>query len=445
MVHITRSIGLMVALLAMPLGAAAQSPERLTVEAAVAMAMAHNRSVANAALDADKAVNDVQSARSRRLPQFAIEMTMSQLLRPINVLFPQGSFGTYPGVGPIPSVDTSLVTAAKPTLLMNAQVSQPLTQLHEINLNVRLSESASQLARETARATRLTVGYEVKRLYYSILQSESALQAAAQSAAMLKELGRVVGNRVIQNAALKADALDVDTRLARVEQQRLSLEHNVLSQKERLNQLLGRDVRTPFETAGVAEGELAAMDLGAAQSRALDFRPEVREARVKLEQAKTAHRIAKADRLPDVSLALSYVSPTNIDGAPRNIASVGVQFQWEPFDWGRRSRAIASRATGVQQAANAVRDQEDHALIEVSAQYRRLSEARMALRVARLAQEQAREISRVRADQYRVQTVLLSDVLQAAAAQADADNQLQQAIAGLWLARAEFERALGEE
>ena len=69
----------------------------------------------------------------------------------------------------------------------------------------------------------------------------------------------------------------------------------------------------------------------------------------------------------------------------------------------------------------------------------------MALRVAAMAQQQARETSRVRADQYRVQAVLLSDVLQAAAVQADADNQYQQALAGLWLARAEFERALGEE
>ena len=219
----------------------------------------------------------------------------------------------------------------------------------------------------------------------------------------------------------------------------------MVSQKERLNQLMGRDVRTPFDITGVPEGELAAVDLDGAQSRALDSRPEVREARLKLEQAKTAHRIARADRLPDVSLSLSYLSPMNIDGAPRNIASVGVQFQWEPFDWGRRSRTVASRQIGVQQADNAVRDQEDRAVMDVGAQYRRLTEARMSLRVAALAQEQAREISRVRADQYRVQAVLLSDVLQAAAAQADADNQFQQAIAGLWLARAEFERALGEE
>ena len=423
----------------------AQTAAPLSVDEAVALAIAHNRRIASADLEVDKSIADTESARTRRLPQFSLEMTMSELLRPIDVMFPQGSFGTYPGVGPIPSVDTALVTKAKPTMLMNAQVSQPLTQLREINLNVRLSESASQLARETARATRLTVGYEVKRLYFSILQNDSAIQATTHSVAMLKELGRVVGNRVIQNAALKSDALDVDTRLARLEQQRLGLEHAMIAQKERLNQLMGRDVRTPFETIAATAADLASVDLDAAQSRAIDSRPEIREARIKLDQAKTAHRIAKADRLPDLSIALSYTSPINIDGAPRNIASVGLQFQWEPFDWGRRSRTIASRRLTVQQAENAVRDQEDGVVMDVSAQYRKLAEARLALRVAALAQEQAREVSRHRADQYRVQAVLLSDVLQAAASQADADKQWQQAIADWWLARAEFERALGEE
>jgi outer membrane protein TolC len=60
------------------------------------------------------------------------------------------------------------------------------------------------------------VAYEVKRLYYSILQSESALDATEHSASMLRELGRMVGERVIRQAALKADVLDVDARLARV-------------------------------------------------------------------------------------------------------------------------------------------------------------------------------------------------------------------------------------
>jgi outer membrane protein TolC len=330
-------------------------------------------------------------------------------------------------------------------VLVSAQLTQPLTQLYEISLNVRVTEAALALSRESERSSRLTVAYEVKRLYYSLLQNESALAATDHSMTMLRELGRVVANRVIQRAALRADALDVETRVARFEQQRLALVNAIATQKEQLNRLLGRDVRARFDTAGVPEGDIAAADLEMAQSRAIESRPELRQARLKIAQAQLAHRIAKADRLPEVSVALSYYSPMNIDGAPRNIASVGVQFQWEPFDWGRKSRAVAARQLSLEQAELTLQDDLDRVLIEVGAQHRRLNEARLALRVAAMAQEQAREISRVRADQYRVQAALLGDVLQAAAAQADADNQYQQALAGLWLARAEFERALGEE
>jgi outer membrane protein TolC len=433
------------AAIAMASPAFAQTTERLTVDAAVAMAMANNRSVMNAALETEKAENDVQSARSQRLPQFSLDTTMSELLSPVHVRFAQGAFGSYPGIGPIPGTDTAITTSAKPTLVLSAQISQPLTQLHELNLNVRLSESASQLARETARATRLTIGYQVKRLYYAILQNENALAATEHSAAVLRELGRVVGERVIQKAALRADALDVDTRAARVEQQRVTIAHAIASQKEQLNQLLGRDVRTAFELDGMPDGDVTAADLDAAHSRALEARPELRQTRIRLQQAMIAERLARADRVPDVSLTISYYSPMNIDGAPRNIASAGVQLQWEPFDWGRRSRAVASRQIDVQRAENALRDEQDRAVIEVSAQFRKLSEARIALRVAALAQQQTREISRVRADQYRLQAALLSDVLQAASSQADADSQYQQALAALWAARAEFERALGED
>jgi outer membrane protein len=444
MKHIIRSF-VIAGAMSLPQLAAAQHAERLTLDAALAMAMAHNRSVATASRETGKAVHDVTTVRSRRLPQFGVDATLSELLRPIHINYPQGAFGTYPNIGPIPAADTSITTSPKPTLLITAQVTQPLTQLYEIALNVRVTEAALALTRESERSARLTVAYEVKRLYYSLLQNESALAATDYSVTMLRELGRVVGNRVIQKAALRADALDVDTRLARIEQQRLALVNAIATQKEQLNRLLGRDVRTAFDTAGVPEGEIAAADLELAQSRAIESRPELRQARLKIEQAQLAHRIAKADRLPEVSAALSYYSPMNIDGAPRNIASVGVQFEWEPFDWGRKSRAIASRQLSLQQAELALRDESDRVVIEVGAQHRRLSEARMALRVAAMAQEQARETSRVRADQYRVQAALLSDVLQAAAAQADADNQFQQALAGLWLARAEFERALGEE
>jgi outer membrane protein TolC len=62
-----------------------------------------------------------------------------------------------------------------------------------------------------------------------------------------------------------------------------------------------------------------------------------------------------------------------------------------------------------------------------------------------MGQETARENVRLRLTQYDVQAALLSDVLQTQSSLADSDSQYQQALAAFWTARADFERALGED
>ena len=106
---------------------------------------------------------------------------------------------------------------------------------------------------------------------------------------------------------------------------------------------------------------------------------------------------------------------------------------------------MASRSLEVRQAHNALRDTEDHAIVEINAQFRKLEEARARLRVAALSQQTAEENARVRGEQYRVQTTLLADVLQAQATYADTNNQYQQALLSLLTASADFEQSLGED
>jgi outer membrane protein TolC len=52
---------------------------------------------------------------------------------------------------------------------------------------------------------------------------------------------------------------------------------------------------------------------------------------------------------------------------------------------------------------------------------------------------------RVTLNKYKDQAALLKDVLQVQASSADANNQYQQAVLSLWTARADFEKAIGEE
>jgi len=67
------------------------------------------------------------------------------------------------------------------------------------------------------------------------------------------------------------------------------------------------------------------------------------------------------------------------------------------------------------------------------------------LGVGQLAQETQREMLRVALNKYKDKAALLKDVLQVQASSADANNQYQQALLSLWTARADFEKAIGEE
>lgn len=426
-------------------GAAAQSSSQLTLDETIAIAMANNRTLQNATLSEERAEREIAIARSRRLPSFSLETQASRLLRPVDITFPKGAFGDFPSTGPVPNEDAVITTPARVTMFMNASVSQPLTQLFQANLNVRLNEAGLDFERERTRSLRLSVVNGVKRAYYALLQTSSAVEAAQANARLLQELDRVVGNRVTQQVALKADGLEVQTRLAQVEVTLLTLRNSLSSGKEQLNRLLGRDVRTPFEVAGVPEPTRAELDVDAAVARALASRPDVREARVRVQQAELSRRIARADYIPEVGLALQSYSPVNIDGAPGNITSVGIQLKWEPFDWGRKSQAVAAKALQVRQAGNALSDAEDDVIIDIHAQFRKLEEARAKLRVAALSQQTAEENARVRVARYQTQAALLSDVLQSQASYADAINQYQQSLLSLLTATADFEQALGED
>jgi outer membrane protein len=424
---------------------AASAQTVLSLNEAIAIGLEHNRNAANAALQVEKAEQDVAVARTKRLPSFKVETQASQLLRPVDLTFARGAFGTIPGIGPIPDTDATIRTPSSLNLVLTAEATQPLTQLHKLNLSVMLNQASRDYQREQLRDTRLALVDEIRRTYYGIAQTKSAIGANMQTIALLDELGRVVERRVVSQVALRSDALSVDSRMAQAQLARLTLEHTMASQKEQLNLLLGRDVRTRFDVVDMPPVTLVDMDLESAQGRAIDARPDVKQARIKLQQAELARRVAKADYLPDVGLSVSYVSPLNIDGAPRQIATAALQAQWEPFDWGRKGRALATKSLEIQQARNSVRETEDRVLLDVNARHRKLDEARAQLRAARIAQDAARESARVKVAQYDARAALLADVLQTEASLADSDNQLQQALVAFWTARADFARALGEE
>jgi outer membrane protein TolC len=417
----------------------------LTLDEAIAQALENNPSLKVASLEVLKSENSIAATRTRRFPKTSLSVLGSQLLTRVEFQVEQGQFGTFPGIGPVPAERTFISTPRRPTAYVVGQVAQPLSQLFEINLGIRQYELNRDVNKQKLRRQQQDVIINVKKLYFAALESESALESAEETLAFYRELDRVVGNYVLEKVALKSDSLDVKTRLARLEYDTLSLRNSRDTLKEQLNQLMGRDLRTDFTLRPVAEPSWLETDLTAAQNRALAQRPEVQEARLRVQQAEQERRIKRAEYIPDVSLSFNYISPFGIEFLPKNIASLGLQFTWEPFDWGRRKQEVEEKRRAVEQARSQQQDTEQRALVDVNEKFRKLAESRALLRVTEMARDSEREKVRVMQVRYGERDALLNDVLSAQSSLAVARHNYRKAVLGFWAAKADFERAVGDD
>src|SRR5215468_8361558 len=78
----------------------------LTLDDAIQATEANNRTIRVARLEREKALDQVQVARTYRLPTFSLIALGSQSLTRLGLTLDKGSLGIYPNVGPIPGKTT---------------------------------------------------------------------------------------------------------------------------------------------------------------------------------------------------------------------------------------------------------------------------------------------------------------------------------------------------
>ncbi len=426
--------------------AASLRAEELTLEQAVQLALKQNRSIRNALLDVSKANSRVAQVRTRLYPGLNLYVLGSQQLQSFDFTFNRGLLGVFPGIGPVPAEDVKVSTPLQPTAIMIARLQQPLTTIRRIRLNIATLKLNTRIAEEQGRQQRLDVVRNVRKLYYGIQQFDSSLAAVRQTLELYKELDRMTSDYVKQQAALESDALAVQTNLAKTEQARITLEDQQATAKEQLNQLLGRDVLSEFTVTSIGSASEFEADIALARKRALEMRPEVRQARLRVEAAQSDVRAKRSEYIPDIAADFNHVTLVNFNQfIPSHFSSVGVSMSWEVWDWNRKKYELAEKRDVAEQAANGARDAESLIVIDVNDKFRQLRQARGQLNVAELARRTAAEGLRVAKDRYQVRASLLKDVLEAQAKLEQAAANSQQALAAYWTAKAEFERALGED
>ena len=431
--------------LAMAAAGQQRTEDVLTLDGAISLARSHNRELKQAGLEIHKQKEALSEAKTQLYPRFDTYFLASELLTPLDFTIKSGTFGTFPATGPIPAKDSVIHTPARPVAIASITATQPLTQLYRINLSIKEQKLGAELSQQSYSQHEQDVVNEVRRAYYAILQSQSELESQRAVLAYLDGLQQLTGRRLQQEAVLKADSLRITAQRSKALYQLTVMQDTLADQKETLNRLLGRDLLAEFTVEMVPDSLPEESILQEARKSAIEMRPEIKAETIKKEQAALETKIEKTRYIPDVSLQANYLTAPNISFLPQNVGAVGVLLTWQPWDWGQKRHNIAQKADAENQAQLSIDNVREQVLQEVDSSFRRLREARELLTAAQATRDAEAEKLRNQMDAYSHQAIVLSDLLQQQSSVASAEDQYRQGLLAFWRARADFERALGEE
>jgi outer membrane protein TolC len=422
-----------------------EPPKLLSMEEAVSLARSHNRELKQAEVEIHKQKEAFSEAKTQLYPRFDTYFLASELLTPLDFTIRSGTFGTFPATGPIPARDSKIHTPARPVAITSVTATQPLTQLIRINLSIKQQKLAAEHSQQSYFEREQELVNEVRRAYYAILQSQSELESQRALLAYLEALQQLTGRRLQQEAVLKADSLRITAQRTKALYQLTVIEDALADRKEALNHLLGRDLQAEFTVEMVPASLPEESSVQEARKIATEMRPEIKAETIKKERAALETKIEKTRYIPDISIQANYLTAPNISFLPQNLGAVGVLLTWQPWDWGQKRHNIAQKVDAEKQAQLSIDNVRDQVVLEVDSTFRRLREARELLTAAQAARDAEAETLRNEMDAYSHQTIVLSDLLQQQSSVASAEDQYRQGLLAFWKARADFQRALGEE
>lgn len=419
----------------------------LPLEEAVETAQRHNHALAVAEREVGKAEERISAQKTRRLPGLHLDGFGGRLLNSPQFKIPAGSLGTLPSLGAVPPTSVALSVPEDWFGFGVASVAQPITQQYRIGLGIDALRLDRDVASEDVRRDKQKLAAEVRTTYYHVSANEAAVIALRELIRAIEDVDSLTTRYRAEDTVLRSEALEVKARLARERQRLADAESGVATQREHLNQLMGRDVRTAFRVSTPAElvSSTSALPLDAAREQALAKRPEIRKASLRTEQAEKLHSLARAQWIPDLTLTSSYARVANPGVFPNEVATAGLVLSWEPFDWGRRSHEAQERQIAIDQAREGREETAQQIAVEVGQRWRAVKDSALLLDAERVSLDAAQAYLDDTRNRYREDAKMLHDVLEAEARMSRARHDYTDALAGYWSAVAELERAIGHE
>jgi outer membrane protein TolC len=226
------------------------------------------------------------------------------------------------------------------TSFYQVMVTQPLPWPGKRAMRGEVARLGAQATEAATERTRLTVEADVRRGYYSLLLVRGQLRLLGDQALFLKQAEETARSRYEVGQGSQADLLRAQLERTRLDQARSQLQAQERTSLAVLNRVRGTASDTPVPTRQtldqVPDPQPAAPDfLDQAEARS----PELKAARLGVQQAERGVDLARLERHPDFSVSAGYMPRGGLE--PMWTASVGITLPvWRKH---KQSRAVAEQ------------------------------------------------------------------------------------------------------
>ena len=418
---------------------------RLTLDDAVARAIAASPRLAR--LAAQEAASEAQrrGARAERLPQLDLSAGYQRRsdVPELSIFAPAGDSGLPPRrITVFPNIPDNWRA--------RGGVALPLYTGGRVAGQIEAAEQGRLAAAEDLRGGRADLVLETKSAYWWLVTARESLRVLQESIKAYDAHLRDAQNRERFGLAARNEVLAVQLERDRAELEQIRAEGSLELAGANLQRLLDLppatrvDTTEPLAAPAPARAELAALVAEAAAER-----PERKGLAARAAAASAAAGAERGARLPQVALTggYTYASPNREIVPPtaewNDTWDVGVGLSWSVFDGGRRSAAEARARAQAEAAAAQLRELDRAIRLEVTQRALELRTAQARVAVAERSVVSATENRRVAGDRYREGVIPSSELLDAELARERAALSHTEALAALRLAAAGLDRAVG--
>jgi len=342
---------------------------------------------------------------------------------------------------------TSAAGADRSVFNLGTTISQPLFAGGSILSNYRNEKLGVDISKTDVETVKREIIFQVREGYFNILRAEKFMDVALQTVKQFSAQLEVTKAFFEVGIVPKNDVLQAEVRLANARQGLVRAENDVVLTKSSFNSLLRNDINAPLQIIDILGYSPFPLQFENSLKEALERRPEIKNATLRIEQAKEGVKIAKSGFFPTVSLSGNYSrfseEPLLMGDLRSERWTIQTLATITLGDWGKTGYRVGESKVRVSQSEDFKVQLIEGVTLDVKNSYQVMLVAEKNIGVSEKAIEQAEENLRMNEERYKHQVATATDVLDAVTLLAQARVNYYGALSDFNVAKARLERAMG--